>query len=624
MRKLVLVYVLFYCVGIAFAQAQSLSNQSYPQNFFSNPLGIPIQLSGNFGHLRKDHFHMGLDLRTQQKENLPVYAAAAGYISRIKIEHYGYGKAIYITHNNGYTSVYGHLNNFYDTLNHFVKIKQYQTEKWEQDITFLPNQFPVNKGQFIALSGNTGGSQGPHLHFEIREDIGNATRNINPLLFGLNVADHTPPRIKGLYWYDRRYSTYFTDNNEIALHKEGNDFITFDSVVKIGSNKFSFGINADDKTDISPNYYGIYSVSVFVDGIINNGFEFNTINTTKSSYINGSIDYPFLIHNQKGIQHIAKIGNNILYDELLQKNKPIANPFFIELKDTLVHAVSIDVKDIAGNNSNIHFFIQYQPDTDKDQTKTKILYTTKKYFNTNYPDINSDSSIANVKVWSNEQSTTLFDTALIAITQEIRNGFPYASNLLHIGDYHIPVEDPYYISIPLDSIALKYENKLLGKVKNPIGGQTKKVVIIKENSIEKINGNPNLIIVANTTLDAFGDVEVVIDTIPPTITPVNFPQKMLFNNEQQIILKVTDNSSSIKKFSAALDGKWLMFSRKNSYFMYTIDENCALGKQELKISAADECGNISEQQFEFTKGLPIVKSNHKKSKAIKRKKTSKK
>ena len=153
------------------------------------------------------------------------------------------------------------------------------------------------------------------------------------------------------------------------------------------------------------------------------------------------------------------------------------------------------------------------------KTETKIPYGTKKYFNTYYPDINSDASIANVKVWSNEQSTTLFDTALIAITQEIRNGFPYASNLLHIGDYHIPVEDPYYISIPLDSIALKYENKLLGKVKNPIGGQTKKVVIIKENSIEKINGNPNLIIVANTTLDAFGDVEVVIDTIPPTITP---------------------------------------------------------------------------------------------------------
>jgi hypothetical protein len=622
MRKLVLVYMLFYCVGIAIAQAQSLSNQPYPQNFFSNPLGIPIQLSGNFGHLRKDHFHMGLDLRTQQKENLPVYAAAAGYISRIKIEHYGYGRAIYITHNNGYTSVYGHLNDFYDTLNHFVKNKQYETEKWEQDITFLPNKFPVNKGQFIAWSGNTGGSQGPHLHFEIRENMDNTTRNINPLLFGFNVADHIAPRIKSLYWYDRRYSTYFTDNNTIALHKEGGGFVADDSVIKIGSNKISFGINADDKTDISPNYYGIYSAIISVDSIVQNGFEFNTINTTKSSYINGSIDYPFLIHTQKGVQHISKISKNILYDELLQKNKLIPNSFFIELKDTLVHTVSIDVKDIAGNNTNIHFSIQYQPDTDKEKTEAKFPYVPKKLFNTYYPDKNSDASIANVNVWSNEQSTTLFDTALIAITQEIRNGFPYASNLLHIGDYHIPIEDPYYISIPLDSIALKYENKLLVKVKNPVGVQTKKVVISKENALETTNRKP--IIIANTSLDAFGDVEVVIDTIPPTITPVNFPKKMLFNNEQQIILKITDNFSSIKKFRAALDGKWLMFSRKNSYFMYTFDEHCALGKHILNISAADECGNISEQQFEFTKDLPIAKTKYKKSKAIKRKKTLKK
>ncbi len=624
MRKLVLVYILFCCVSIAITQAQSLSNHPYPQNFFSNPLGIPIQLSGNFGHLRKDHFHMGLDLRTQQKENLPVYAAAAGYISRIKIEHYGYGRAIYITHNNGYTSIYGHLNGFYDTLNHFVKNKQYETEKWEQDITFLPNQFPVNKGQFIAWSGNTGGSQGPHLHFEIRENMDKTSRNINPLLFGFNVADHIAPRIKGLYWYDRRYSSYFTKNHVIALHKEGSDFVADDSIVKIGSNKISFGINADDKTDISPNYYGIYSAVISVDSIVQNGFEFNTINTAKSSYINGSIDYPFLIHTQKGIQHIAKIGKNILYDELLQKNKFITNPFFIELKDTLVHTVTIDVKDIAGNNSNIHFSIQYQSEIDNEKTETKIPYGTKKYFNTYYPDINSDASIANVKVWSSEQTTTLFDTALIAITQETKNGFPYASNLLHIGDYHIPVEDPYQISIPLDSIALKYENKLLVKVKNPVGGQTKKVIISKESPTEKNKGKSSSILVANTTLDAFGDVEVIIDTIPPVITPVNFPKKMLFNNEQQIILKVTDNNSGIKKFSAALDGKWLMFSRKNSYFIYTFDEHCTVGKHELKISATDECGNTSEQQFEFTKGLPIVKTTHKKSKVIKRKKTSKK
>jgi murein DD-endopeptidase MepM/ murein hydrolase activator NlpD len=118
-----------------------------------------MQLSGNFGELRKEHFHMGLDLRTNQKENLPVYASASGYISRIKIERFGYGRAIYIKHNNGYTTVYAHLNNFYDTLNKLVVEKQYKEQQWEQDIAFAPNQFVVTKGQFIAFSGNTGGSQ---------------------------------------------------------------------------------------------------------------------------------------------------------------------------------------------------------------------------------------------------------------------------------------------------------------------------------------------------------------------------------------------------------------------------------------------------------------------------------
>ena len=130
-------------------------------------MNIPIQLVSNFGELRTDHFHMGLDIRTQSRENLPVFAAADGYVSRIKIEKYGYGKAIYITHPNGYTTLYGHLNSFYNVLENYLESKQYKEKKWEQDFDLPANMFHVTKGQFIANSGNTGGSQGPHLHFEI-------------------------------------------------------------------------------------------------------------------------------------------------------------------------------------------------------------------------------------------------------------------------------------------------------------------------------------------------------------------------------------------------------------------------------------------------------------------------
>jgi len=159
--------------------------QNYPQNYFRNPLNIPMQLAANFGAIRSNHFHMGLDLRTNSQENLSVLASADGYVSRIKVERYGFGNAVYITHPNGYTTVYAHLNTYFDALDAYVKERQYKDEKWEQDITFQPGQFPVTKGQLIALSGNTGGSAGPHLHFEIRDT--KTEECLNPLLFGFAI-----------------------------------------------------------------------------------------------------------------------------------------------------------------------------------------------------------------------------------------------------------------------------------------------------------------------------------------------------------------------------------------------------------------------------------------------------
>ncbi len=164
MKKVIITTFLFL-----FIDHFVIAQHNYPQGYFRDPLNIPIQLAANFGELRTDHFHMGLDIRTQSKENLPVYAAADGYVSRIKIEKYGYGRAIYINHPNGYTTLYAHLNSFYPQLEQYLKNKQYKDEKWEQDFELPANMFPVIKGQFIASSGNTGGSAGPHLHFEIRD-----------------------------------------------------------------------------------------------------------------------------------------------------------------------------------------------------------------------------------------------------------------------------------------------------------------------------------------------------------------------------------------------------------------------------------------------------------------------
>src|SRR4051812_21873328 len=163
MRPLLFFTALFAC-SVSLAQ-----KPDYPQDYFRNPLDMPILLAGNFGECRPGHFHSGMDIKTAGVENKPVYATADGYVSRIKMEPGGFGHALYITHPNGYTTLYAHLNDFIPALQQRVRQQQYAKESWTVDIQLQPGQFPVKQGDQIAWSGNTGGSTAPHLHFEIRD-----------------------------------------------------------------------------------------------------------------------------------------------------------------------------------------------------------------------------------------------------------------------------------------------------------------------------------------------------------------------------------------------------------------------------------------------------------------------
>jgi murein DD-endopeptidase MepM/ murein hydrolase activator NlpD len=176
--------------------------QSYPKGYFRYPLDIPPKLNANFGEMRPNHFHMGLDLYTNKRENLPVYAAADGYIARVKIESGGFGHALYIAHPNGYTTLYAHMNAFLPEVEAWIKAAQYKKESWSVELEATPDQFPVRKGQVVGQSGNTGASQGPHVHFEIRET--KTDKCLNPLLFGFSIPDNVPPDISRLAIYDRK------------------------------------------------------------------------------------------------------------------------------------------------------------------------------------------------------------------------------------------------------------------------------------------------------------------------------------------------------------------------------------------------------------------------------------
>src|SRR5690606_27096940 len=253
-------FFLLYLIPI-FAQ------QEYPKDYFRAPLDIPMELSGNFGELRSNHFHAGLDFRTQQREGLNIYAAADGYISRIKISSYGYGKAIYITHPNGYTTVYGHLRRGYGKVEEYIKNQQYKDKSFEIEVLPEPNELPVKKGEIIAYSGNTGGSQGPHLHFEIRET--KSEKIINPMFFGfdVNLADTKRPVITDLLVYPIEESSVVNKSAvPIVLNLTPQGDGKFLSQKVFGKGKIGFGINSYDSNNNSHNRNGIYGVKSFLNG----------------------------------------------------------------------------------------------------------------------------------------------------------------------------------------------------------------------------------------------------------------------------------------------------------------------------------------------------------------------
>jgi murein DD-endopeptidase MepM/ murein hydrolase activator NlpD len=577
------------------AFSQYFPSKNYPQNYFRNPLGIPIELSGNFGQLRSDHFHMGLDIRTKQKENLSVFAAAEGYISRIKIERFGYGRAIYITHPNGLTTLYAHLNNFYDTLNKFLIAKQYKEEKWEQDFELKPNQFKVSKGQFIAFSGNTGGSRGAHLHFEIRDKQGN---NLNPQLFGMPVLDNAPPIINRFFIYDRNYSTYHNPPEQIDINGSKGNYSSKDSIVTINSNKISFGISAEDVVAKVPFRLGIYQAEVWVDSAAVFAFRINDFSYPNSRYINACIDYEERFSGDTYIQHLSKLpGNHLpIFSSSLQNG-------VIELNDTLIHHAEIIIKDVDGNSSNLSFLFRR-----KDSVSN--IHVTEVGTNNLPPSKEFDYEKDGIRLSFNELA--FYDT--VPFRCDVKPATAQAvSPSYSLCCPEIPVHTYY-------DAAIKLEQPIPDSLRSKVLMQLK---IGKYADATKGNWDGNWM---NASFDRLGSLQLVIDTITPTIEFANLKKDSIFDNETIILIEAKDNLSSIKKFRAELDGKWLMFSRKDNYFIYTFDERCPLGKHVLTVSVEDETGNISQQQVSFSKEKPKPKPkpSKKKRKPSNKKKTTKK
>jgi len=540
-----------------------LAQTQYPKDYFRPPLDIPMQLSGNFGELRPNHFHAGFDLKTNQREGLSVHAIADGYVSRIKISTFGNGKCIYITHPNGYTSVYGHLQTPVGPILEYVKNTHYKEKAYEIEMFLKPDELPVTKGEIIGLSGNTGSSEGPHLHFEIRDSKTEFV--INPIFFGFdqNIKDSKKPTLSGLYVYPLDNSTVNQSKQPLlvnmTLQKDGTYLAS-----KVKTNgKIGFGINAVDTDDVSFNKNGVFNVSTFVNGNPNYNYQFNTYSFDEMRYINAFIDY----------QRYKKYGQRV--QKLFMKT-PFALSIIhtdelrgmITAEPNLESNYRIEISDYFGNLNSVTVPIEYDAATPLIESEP----VTGKYFVRYNKDTNFEK----------DNMSVFFPAG--TFYEDFNMNFDVRNNKIYIHDDTVPVHSNFTITIK-DSL---YPASL-----------REKVYIGKGTSYNGTLRKDNVFTAKAKVLGQYG---LVLDTIAPVIKIAKPVEGKWISDQKKIEFTIGDSLSGIKSYNGYLNGTWVLFEYENKTrkITHTFDSQyLAEGENFLKIEVVDNVGNTTIFETRF-------------------------
>ena len=543
-----------------------LGQNQHPKDFFSVPLEIPMQLSGNFGELRPNHFHAGFDFKTNQREGLNIHAAADGYVSRIKISTAGYGKAIYITHPNGYTTVYGHLQKAIGTIQDKIEELQYSGKSYEIEAFFKPNELPIKKGQIIALSGNTGGSEGPHLHFEFRD---NKSENIiNPLFFGLDLKDTKKPIVSSLLVYPIDANSTANESKipvilNLSLQKDG----TYLSEKVLATGRIGFGINAVDWDDVSYNANGIYKSQLISNGTPTFGYEFDQMVFDEGRYVNAFIDY---YRYKKTHQRVQKLFMKNAYNwSNIYQN--VGNGIY-NVVPNFTGVQRVEVSDFSNNKTIISIPIQY---SNQAAAVLNPIKSTKYFVKAKVDGIFEKDNFS-----VSFPAGTFYDDFYL--------NFDVKNNILHLHDDTVPAHSNFTITA-VDSVSAEEEKK--------------KMFLASFNGKKWTFNTTKL--VGNTftcRTKTLGQFTLMKDTIAPTIKIAKSIEGKWITAQKSISLTISDNLSGVKTYNGYLNDVWVLFEYepKLNKITHIFKDNLLLeGANKLKVIVTDNVGNstIFETQF---------------------------
>lgn len=558
------IYILFTWLSMGHAKAQpAIPQGQYPQGIFIYPLDLPPSTAGGFAELRANHFHSGLDFRTNQREGYPVHAVYNGYVSRIRVQFGGFGNALYITHPNGYTSVYGHLQRFSPEILRVLRAGQRKLQKDLADISLDPLQLPVYKGQIVAWSGNTGGSAGPHLHFELRDSESEQT--INPQLFGLTIPDRVPPSIASIAVYHLNgapFSERTTKSIYAVTGSNGNYRLAQPQVISVGDDA-GMGIACNDMNSASANRNGVYSIEIRLDDEPVYSFRTERFAFDQTHAINAYIDYPAFQSSGRWIQKCFILpGSKItIYPQSVDRG-------VIRLKDNEVHDLQYIVKDVAGNTSTLNLKVKAGAPTPAQATPpntTRFRYDRVNIFT--YDKLKLTINTGN-----------LYDDLDFAFSELPKRAGAYSATYkLH--NRLTPIHDSINVWIKPDST---------------IGTLAEKAVIC--NSQGGSQGGVFQDGYIKTAAKGFGEFYVRVDTEPPFIRPLNMVNGGSMAGKAKMLFKIGDSLSGIKSYLGKIDGEWVLmeWDFKTKLLSYTFDTTVGPGKHKLELTVTDNKDNTAQ------------------------------